>query len=256
MSDTNRRHPESNFSTEYPYNQATITRSGHEFHVNDAPGNESLKVSHTTGTYVEIEKTGRWVQTVVEKVYQYFKNTFSLTVDSHADIKVGGTYNFNVDKSSYEAYGLDRTVGVGDDLIDGVGGVRQLHTEKDKLESINGMSVSSVKGDVNSNIDGSSVTTIGGTKVDILGNDWSVTGKNIEMTIDGDFRIKCKNFIVDAQTITMTTSAGDVTITSAGRVSINGSPIDLTSSTINISGSQTNINGSPVKINNIIQTGS
>lgn len=227
MSDTNRRHPESTFATEYPYNQATITRSGHEFHINDAPGNESLRVSHTTGTYVEIEKTGRWVHTVVEKVYQYFKNTFALTVDSHADIKVGGTYNFNVDKSSYEAYGLDRTVGVGGDLIDGVGGVRQLHTEKDKLESINGMSTSSVKGDVNSNIDGSSVTTIGGTKADILSSDWLVTGKNIEMTIDGDFRIKCKNFIIDAQTITMTTSAGDVTITSAGNVSINGQQIRL-----------------------------
>jgi hypothetical protein len=227
MSDTNRRHPESTFATEYPYNQATITRSGHEFHINDAPGNESLKVAHTTGTYVEIEKSGRWVQTVVEKVYQYFKNTFALTVDSHADIKVGGTYNFNVDKSSYEAYGLDRTVGIGGDLIDGVGGVRQLHTEKDKLESINGSSTSAVKGDVNSNIDGSLVTVVNSTKADILGDDWSVTGKNIEMTIDGDFRIKCKNFIVDAQTITMTTSAGDVRITAAGIVYVNGQQIRL-----------------------------
>ena len=228
MSDTNRRHPESNFSTTYPYNQATVTRSGHEFHVNDAPGNESLKVSHTTGTYVEIEKTGRWVQTVVEKVYQYFKNTFALTVDSHADIKVGGTYNFNVDKSSYEAYGLDRTVGVGGDLIDGVGGVRQLHTEKDKLESINGSSTSSVKGDVNSNIDGALVTTVNGIKADVLANDWSVTGKNIEMSIDGDFRVKCKNFIVNAESsVTINTSGGPITITAAGIVYVNGTQIRL-----------------------------
>ena len=228
MSDTNRRHPESNFSTEYPYNRATITRSGHEFHVNDAPGNESLKVSHTTGTYVEIEKTGRWVQTVVEKVYQYFKNTFALTVDSHADIKVGGTYNFNVDKSSYEAYGLDRTVGVGGDLIDGVGGVRQLHTENDKLESINGSSTSSVKGDVNSNIDGALVTAVNGIKADVLANDWSVTGKNIEMSIDGDFRVKCKNFIVNAESsVTINTSGGPITITATGVVYVNGTQIRL-----------------------------
>ncbi len=228
MSDTNRRHPESNFSTTYPYNQATVTRSGHEFHINDAPGNESLKVSHTTGTYVEIEKSGRWVQTVVEKVYHYFKNTFALTVDSHADIKVGGTYNFNVDKSSYEAIGTDKTIGIGGDLIDGVGGVRQLHTEKDKLESINGSSTSSIKGDVNSNIDGALVTTVNGTKADVLANDWSVSGKNIEMSIDGDFRVRCKNFIVNAESsITINTGGGPITITAAGIVYVNGTQIRL-----------------------------
>lgn len=228
MSDTNRRHPESNFSTEYPYNQATVSRSGHEFHINDAPGNESLKVAHTTGTYVEIEKSGRWVHTVVEKVYQYFKNTFALTVDSHADIKVGGTYNFNVDQSSYEAIGTDRTVGVGGDLIDGVGGIRQLHTEKDKLESINGSFTSSVKGDVNNNIDGSLVTTVNGTKADVLADDWSVSGKNIEMNIDGDFRIKCKNFTVNAgDSVTINTSGGPITITAAGVVYVNGTQIRL-----------------------------
>ena len=231
----NRRHPESTFATEYPYNQATVTRSGHEFHVNDAPGNESLKVAHTSGTYVEIESSGRWVQTVVEKVYNYFRNTFTLTVDSHADVKVGGTYNFNVDKSAYEAYGLDKTTGVGGDLIDGVGGVRQLHTEKDRYESINGSSTVAVKGDMNSVIEGASITNVTGTRADVLGDDWSVTGKNVEFSVEGKFNVNCDRFSVNASVIelkasdsvTITTGGGPITITAQGVVYINGTQIRL-----------------------------
>lgn len=217
----NRRHPQSTFSTQYPYNQATITRSGHEFHINDAPDNESLKVAHTTGTYVEIEKSGRWVHTVVEKVYNYFKGTFSQTIDSHADIKVGGTYNFNVDASSYEAVAQNKTVGVGGDLIDGVGGVRQLHTQGDKYESINGSHTAAVKGDNNIDIEGSSTTSIMGTRAEILNNDWSVTGKNIEMAIDGDFRVKCKNFKVDAGENVTINADQNVNVNAAQNVTVN-----------------------------------
>lgn len=224
----NRRHPESTFSTDYPYNQATVTRGGHEFHVNDAPGKESLKVAHTTGTYVEIESSGRWVHTVVEKVYNYFKGTFSQTVDSHADVKVGGTYTFNVDQSSYEAVGLDKTTGVGGDLIDGVGGVRQLHTEKERYESVNGDYILGVTGNRYEAVSGDTAKSYTGVKSDTLGNDWSVTGKNVEMSIDGTFRVACKEFIVNAtDSVTITTAGGPITITAQGVVYINGTQIRL-----------------------------
>lgn len=224
----NRRHPESTFETEYPYNQATVTRGGHEFHINDAPGNESLKVAHTTGTYVEIEKTGRWVHTVVEKVYNYFKNTFTQTIDSHADIKIGGTYNFNIDKSSYEAVKLDKTTGVGGDLIDGVGGIRQLHTEGDRYESVNGESTTAIRKDHNLDVGGAQTTNIKDTRTEMIGNDWSVTGINTEMIMSGDFRIACRRFIVNAtDSVLITTAAGPITITAAGIVYINGTQIRL-----------------------------
>jgi hypothetical protein len=232
----NRRHPESTFSTEYPYNQATITRSGHEIHVNDAPGNESLKVAHTTGTYVEIEKTGRWVHTVVEKVYNYFKNTFTQTIDSHADIKVGGTYNFNVDQSYYENIKSKKYVGVGDDLLDEVGGTRMVFTASDKNEVINGNLDSRIKGDVGTDIGGSVVTNIAGTRAEMLNGDWMISGRNAEINMQGLFRVKCANMRIDASetveinagsTVTITTAAGPITITAAGIVYINGTQIRL-----------------------------
>lgn len=224
-----KRHPDSTFEAEYPYNQATISRSGHEFHINDTPGKESLRAAHTSGTYVEIESTGRWVQTVVEKMFSYVKGTFTKTVDSHVDIKIGGTYTFNCDKSSYEAVALNKTSGVGGDLQDGVGGERNIHTEKDKYENVNGSSTSFVKGDVSEAIEGNIATTIGGVRTESIVGDWQVSSTaSVEMVVDGKFRIKCDQFIVDAREIIMTASGGPVRITSDGNnVYVDGVQIRL-----------------------------
>lgn len=233
---TNRRHPQSTFSTEYPYNQATITRGGHEFHINDAPDNESLKVAHTTGTYVEIEKTGRWVHTVVEKVYNYFKNTFTQTIDSHADIKIGGTYTFNVDKSSYEAVALDKNIGVGGNLLDGVTGTRRVHTTGDRLESVSGTASSQFRGDLNTQVEGSMVTNVAGVREDIITEAWLATGRDFEFSTLNDFTVQCNNFKVKARgkveieaagSITIQTASGPITITASGLVYVNGSQIRL-----------------------------
>lgn len=224
-----KRHPDSTFEAEYPYNQATISRSGHEFHINDTPGKESLRAAHTSGTYVEIESTGRWVQTVVEKMFSYVKGTFTKTVDSHVDIKIGGTYTFNCDKSSYEAVALNKTSGVGGDLQDGVGGERDIHTEKDKYESVNGSSTSFVKGDVSDAVEGNVTNTIGGVRSESIVGDWQVSSTaSVEMVVDGKFRIKCDQFIVDAREIIMTASGGPVRITSEGNnVYVDGVQIRL-----------------------------
>ena len=235
--DPNQRHPNSAFQASYPYNQATITRSGHEIHFNDTPGNESIRLAHTKGTYIEMESTGRWVHTVAEKAYQYIKDTLSQTVDSHTDIKIGGTYCFNVNQSSLENVAQNKETAVGGNLVDGVGGVRQVHTERDKFESVNGDTVLGVKGNRYEAIQGEQVTTIEGVKEDVLQSDWSVASKGaVDMQVDGDFRVTCKNFTVVAAeninlaaggSLTITTGAGPITITASGLVYINGTQIRL-----------------------------
>jgi hypothetical protein len=252
-SDPNQRHPNSTFQATYPYNQATVTRSGHELHFNDTPGNESIRLAHTTGTYIEIESSGRMVQTITEKLYSYIKSTSTQTIDSHYDLKIGGTSTLNIDQSSFEAVSQDKTTAVGGNLVDGVGGVRELHTESDKYESVNGDSVFGVKGSRHEAVEGDNVTSITGVKQDTLQSDWSVTSAaSIEMNAEGKFRVKCDQFIVDAREITMTTVGGDVTITSGGKITINGAAeIEVNGdSTIRIAASGvTYINGSQVRLN-------
>lgn len=231
MSGTNEnaRHPDSTFATEYPYNQATVTRGGHEFHVNDALGKETLKVAHTSGTYVEIENTGRWVQVITEKCYSYIMSSLAQTVDQHADYKVGGNYALNVDGHYQENVRRDKNVAIGGDYVLGVGGVRFEDTVKDKYEKVGGNYVLSVDKDYQVAINNDRVTTISGNKQDTLEKDWSVTSKgSIEMQADGDFRIKCKRFIVNAgEEVVINTAAGPITITASGNLFLNGAQVRI-----------------------------
>lgn len=246
QSQDNRRHPESTFQAIYPYNQATITRSGHEIHLNDTPGNESIRIAHTKGTYVEVESTGRWVQVVAEKAYQYIKSAMALTVDSHMDVKVGGTYTFNCNQSAFEAVATDKTVGVGGNLIDGVSGVREVHTEGDKLETVNGDSVVGIKGDQHQAIQGDVVTNITGVKSDILASDWSVTSDAaVEMVVADQFRIKCDDFIVDAASNIQMKAGGTVLVDAVGEIIINSAagPIRITA------GGIVYVNGAQIRLN-------
>jgi hypothetical protein len=228
MSNANERHPNSTFQAAYPYNQATITRSGHELHFNDTPGHESVRLAHTTGTYFEMESSGRLVQVITEKFYNYIKSTSTQTVDSHYDLKIGGTNTLNIDQSSIETVGKDKTLGVGGNLIDGVAGVRELHTEGDKYETVNGDSALGIKGNRFESVEGDTVNSLTGVKSDILQSDWSVASQSgIEFNADGTVRIKCDRFIVDAREIIMTTVGGDVRITASGITYINGTQVRL-----------------------------
>jgi len=262
MSDSNnRRHPESTFEATYPYNQSTITRSGHEIHINDTPEKESLRVAHTKGSYVEIDKAGRTVINSVGKAYYYMCDGFSTTVDGHYDLKVKGVMNVNVDGSVKEETGGDRNVGVGANYKFGVGGVLTEIIVGDKNESVGGDERINIKGSEYKAVEGAeSVTYINGDKTDSIGGEWSITSeKNIEVISKGNIRFKCKNFEVEAETITLKTVSGDVTIDSQGRVlstsqrntDIQGYGIDIlsTGQTVIESFGQTKIVGNPLNLN-------
>lgn len=229
MSDPNNaRNPVSTFEAEYPYNQSTITRGGHEIHINDTPDKESLRIAHTRGSYVEIDKDGRTVVNSSGGGYYYFSNSFTTTVDGHHDVKVSGVQNVNVDGSMNEATAGNRYMNAGGDIVFGVGGALSTTVVNDKYESVGGDETTGVTGAEYRSIGAESVTYIGGVKQEVLGNDWSVTAKgNIEILGDGSVRIRCKEFIIDAESITLTTRSGDIKITAAGIIDAKGTQIRL-----------------------------
>ena len=258
MSDANnKRHPESTFEAKYPYNQSTITRSGHEIHINDTPDSESLRIAHTKGSYVELDKDGRTVLNSVGKAYYYFCDGFSTTVDGHQDVKVRGVLNVNVDGSVKEETAGNRYMAAGGDLVVGVGGTLSQTVVSDKYESVGGDETTGVTGAEYRSIGAESVTYVKGVKTEILSDDWAVTsGGNIEILSDGNVRIQCKNFIIDAETITLNSPNGPVTISAQSlAASINTSTSISSGSDTTIQSSTVDINGSPVKINGVAQTG-
>lgn len=209
MSD-NVRYPPSTTVVEYPYNQATCTRSGHEIHINDTPGSESLKVSHKIGTFVEIDQSGRWNQVVVGKTFQYFKDGVTETSDGNKDVKVAGSLNHNVDNSINDAVGYDRHVSTGGIMDVKTGGAKTDHTGEDSLETVDGDKTLAVQSNNYIFVAGEQVNYVGGVKKDILVDSWDVTAqKDIQiLNTDGTFRIKARNFIVEADSIVLKTSAG------------------------------------------------
>jgi hypothetical protein len=230
MSDVNynTRNPDSSFNTEYPYNQATITRSGHEFYINDAPGMESLRLAHTKGTYIEINETGKFNQVVVDKAYFYYKDGVTETADGHKDVIIAGALKTTVENSMEEIVSGNRYSTIGGD---GVLTVAQSYQEtilNDHGEVVGGKRTSRIEGSLESSILGDRVETVEGVKVDGLSQDWfTKAGGGIEMQADGTVRFKCKRFVVDAEEIVLTTSAGNIIITAAGIVNASGQQIRL-----------------------------
>ena len=224
----NRRHPESTFEADYPYNQATITRGGHEIHINDTPDKESLRIAHTKGSYVEIDREGRTVVNSVGKAYYYLCDGFSTTVDGNYDLKVRGVMNVNIDESVSEQTAGNRYMAAGKDFVLGVGATQSVTTVGDKYENVGGDDISGVSGSEYRSIGNESVTYVQGVKQEVLNSDWNVTSAgNIEMLSDGSMRIRCKDFIIEAETITMITRAGNITATASQNIVAKGVQIRL-----------------------------
>lgn len=226
--DYNTRNPDSSFNTEYPYNQATITRSGHEFYINDAPGMESLRIAHTKGTFVEINETGKLNLVAVDKAYFYYKDGVTDTIDGHKDVLIAGALKTTVENSMEEIVSGNRYSTIGGD---GVLTVAQSYQEtilNDHGEVVGGKRTTRIEGSSESSILGDKVETVEGVKVDGLSQDWfTKAGGGIEMQADGTVRFKCKKFVVDAEEIVLTTSAGNITITAAGIINASGKQIHL-----------------------------
>lgn len=212
MSDSNARRPDSSFNAEYPYNQAILTRSGHEIHLNDTPGNESIRVAHTRGTYIEMENNGRLVAMVAERMYQYIKESLSVTADGHFDLKIGSTYNLNVDGSMLESVASNRNIGVGGDMIVGVRGALENHVTGDHSTTIGGDSNSLITGDDFRSTGGDSVNLVNGSRSDIVEGDLSITSSGaVEIsTSDGVIHLRCDKFVVDANSIELVTPNGRI----------------------------------------------
>lgn len=224
----NRRHPESTFEADYPYNQSTITRSGHEIHINDTPDKESLRIAHTKGSYVEIDREGRTVVNSAGGGYYYFSNSFTTTVDGHYDVKVSGVQNVNVDGSVKEETTGNRYMAAGGDMVVGIGGALSTTVVNDKYESVGGDETTGITGAEYRSIGAESVTYVKGVKQEILNDDWSVTSKgNIEVLSDGSVRIRCKDFIVEAESILLKTRSGDIRIDATGIINGTGTQIRL-----------------------------
>jgi hypothetical protein len=89
--------PDSAYGAKYPYNKVTQSESGHVIEVDDTPNKERLHVYHKSGTYVEVDHTGRTVVKVAGDNFTIVAGEDTVFIDKNQTTKIKGDSKTDVD---------------------------------------------------------------------------------------------------------------------------------------------------------------
>lgn len=89
--------PESAFGAKYPFNKTITTKGGHVIEIDDTPEAERIHVFHKSGTYMEIDHTGRMVRKVVGDDYQVVANNSEIHVEGKINVYIKGDATLKID---------------------------------------------------------------------------------------------------------------------------------------------------------------
>ena len=73
----------------YPFNHVHETESGHVIELDDTPEYERLHAYHRTGTRIEIDKDGNYVEKIVKDKYTVILENDTIKVEGIVDIEIG-----------------------------------------------------------------------------------------------------------------------------------------------------------------------
>jgi len=84
--------PPSAYNAKYPYNKVFKSESGHVFEVDDTPNFERTHQYHKSGSYREIDATGRRVEKIVGDDFEIVLKNKTVYIRGNVSIKVDGSY--------------------------------------------------------------------------------------------------------------------------------------------------------------------
>lgn len=184
--------------SQYPYNQAQETQSGHSFEMDDTPGGERILVKHRTGAGLELRADGSVIVSSKSKKVSITGGDDVVIVEGKADLVYKGDVTLRVE---------------GDFNLD-VEGNYNINVAGDKIENIKGRHTKVVDKDQNYTVRGSKGTQVGKVNTDtVLGdNNYLVKGNqnffvegNIELAAGGDMTQTSTNeWVVSANTANLT----------------------------------------------------
>lgn len=98
----------------YPYNKVTQTASGHNFEMDDTPDRERIRLTHRTGTFIEMHPNG-------DEVHKVYGDGYEITV-KNKNILIQGTCNITIEGdcvTEVKGNKIERVSGNYDLLVDG-----------------------------------------------------------------------------------------------------------------------------------------
>jgi len=172
------------YQPEYRYNTVTQTPRGHSFEMDDTPGRERVRLSHRSGTFIEMHPNG-------DEVHKVFGDGYEITIKDK-NVLIKGTCNITVE------------------------GDCNMHIMGDKVETIDGNLEQHIKGNFTQVVEKTtSITSQGDMEitagVSALGTLQISTGDYV--SIGGDLSVKGE---IVASKITSTTRVDAATGMSAG----------------------------------------
>lgn len=220
----------SEFQVNYPFRMGWVSNSGHQLIFDDAEGKELVRLAHTVGSFIEMDRTGDMQQEVQRDLIAniFGKKTQSIQKDKIEDI--GGSHTKTIKKDKNETINGDYNLNVKGAYNFQLDGNQSY--EMNELAQILGSLTQTIRGQRTVKVDGGNKTVIGGADSRaVLANDnQTISGKqnvlvaqeheatyglgSLEtiVTLNKKFEILLGNFIVEvvAGNIDFSTIAGIV----------------------------------------------
>ena len=224
----------------YPWTLQTVTRSGHEFTVDDTPDKERLRYAHKSGTYFEMSQDGRKVELVQANDYKYIKGGLTLTIDDNGDIKVGGSVRFVVGGDFYGEIKGNAIAAIGGSLVATVNKDLDAHVGQNATATVGkdltavvgrdaattvGHDMSAfVAGNMSTSVTGESYEVVQGNKTIVVGGAFEIKAARITETSDSTFDMNSTTqTTITAGTTLQETALGDINTQSGGNTVISTS---------------------------------
>ena len=120
------------YPPDYPYNQVIQSASGHLFEMDDSRGRERVRLTHRTGTFIEMHPNG-------DEVHKVYGNNYVITVQNN-NVLIKGSCSVTIEGDSY--------VYVKGDKIEQVDGNYELYVKGNFTQVVEKTGSMTVKNDL------------------------------------------------------------------------------------------------------------
>ena len=161
----------------YPFNHVHETESGHIIELDDTPDYERIHLYHRTGTRIEIQKDGDYIEKVVRDKYSVVLGNDFVTITGDVVVNVtGNSYVNTTGNTTLTTGGNTSVTTTGNTLVDTTGTTTVNSTGNTDVTTPETLITSNVK------IDGTLNVTGAQTNDSTITAEDEVTGKGVELS--------------------------------------------------------------------------
>ena len=153
----------SEFQPIYPYNNATQTKGGHSFELDDTPTRERIRLQHKSGSFTEIHSNGDEVHKIIGDGYHIVLGDHNISIGVD-DGKLAKKLNITVNGDAY------------------------FYVKGNKVEQVDGSVEQHIKGNYTQTVEGRhSVTSLGNMEINAGSSVSLVPGRESKLTITSNY---------------------------------------------------------------------